>query len=95
MLGEWLVNSVLWRKGDAAAGGWLVRKRRKAAALELINKDLKHRLVEAGNVIINLTGGTTVKRYVVERIGEAARRLGCQVRRIALIDRRPAEEQRA
>jgi hypothetical protein len=61
----------------------------------LIDTALRRTLVTTGNITINLTGGTTVMQYVVERIGDAARELGCRVRRIALVDRRPVEEQRA
>ena len=64
-------------------------------AKRLIDNALRRKLVDAGTITINLTGGTTVMQYVVERIGDAARKLGCQVRRIALVDRRPIDEQRA
>lgn len=56
---------------------------------------LRRSLVEAGEVVANLTGGTTAMQYAVERLAEEARRLGVPVRRIALIDRRPPEAQRA
>jgi len=52
-------------------------------------------LAAAGEVVANLTGGTTAMQYVVERLAERARRLGVPVRRVALIDRRPPEQQRA
>jgi len=52
-------------------------------------------LAAAGEVVANLTGGTTAMQYVVERLADRARRLGVPVRRVALIDRRPPEQQRA
>ncbi len=48
----------------------------------------------SAQVVVNLTGGTTAMAHVAERLGEDALGLGAPVRRIALIDRRPADEQR-
>lgn len=61
---------------------------------DLINSDLRQQLAGAGEVIINITGGTTLLQYVVELIGAEARSLGVPVRRVALVDRRTKEEQR-
>ncbi len=52
-------------------------------------------ILAAREVVLNLTGGTTAMQYVVEQLGGEARRLGVPVRRVFLVDRRPAEEQRA
>ncbi len=60
----------------------------------LLDDDLRAILLEAGEVVVNVTGGTTALQYAVERIAEEADRLGCRVRRVALVDRRPPEEQR-
>ncbi len=54
-----------------------------------------HLFVAAQEVVINVTGGTTVLQYVVERFADRARRLGTPVRRVALVDRRSPEAQRA
>ncbi len=53
------------------------------------------RLATLGKVTINVTGGTSAMQYLVERIGREAERLGVPLRRIALIDPRPPEVQRA
>jgi hypothetical protein len=51
--------------------------------------------VDVDEIIVNVTGGTTVMQYAVERLAARARRLGAALRRCALIDRRSPEEQRA
>lgn len=61
----------------------------------LLDDRLRQWLVEAGQVVVNLTGGTTALQYAAERIGAEAERLGVAVRRVALIDRRPRAEQEA
>ena len=60
-----------------------------------LGTEMDRALVGAGQVIANVTGGTTVMQYVVERLAARASRLGIPVRRCALIDRRTPEEQRA
>jgi hypothetical protein len=52
-------------------------------------------LMEAREVVLNVTGGTTVLQYVAERLAREATRLGVPVRRVALVDRRSPEEQKA
>lgn len=52
-------------------------------------------LFGADQVVANLTGGTTLMTAAVQRLVEAARTLGRPVRRLALIDHRSREEQRA
>jgi len=53
------------------------------------------RLVHLGGLVVNVTGGTTAMQYLVERLAREAEKLGLEVERIALIDRRPPDEQRA
>ncbi|MBI4517321.1 MAG: TIGR02221 family CRISPR-associated protein [Deltaproteobacteria bacterium] len=60
-----------------------------------VGKELDRLFATAAEVIVNVTGGTTVMQYAVERLAARARRLGAAVRRCALIDRRSPEEQRA
>ena len=60
---------------------------------KLEGKVSKH-FVGAAEVVVNITGGTTLMQLAVERLAVAARRLACPVRRFGLIDRRSAEEQR-
>lgn len=51
-------------------------------------------LLGAEDVLINVTGGTTLIGLAAEQLANAARALGCQsVRRFALVDRRPSEKQ--
>lgn len=62
---------------------------------EKLCKETLPLLATAAQVKINLTGGTTVMQHVVERLGRQAERLGVPVERVALVDRRPFDEQRA
>jgi hypothetical protein len=52
-------------------------------------------LLAADRVCANLTGGTTCMSILVQKLAEAASRLDRPLRRFALIDRRPPEQQRA
>lgn len=52
------------------------------------------RLLGAGEVIANVTGGTSGMQYLVERVAGHAARLGVPVRRCALVDRRAPHIQR-
>lgn len=45
------------------------------------------------DVVVNLTGGTTVLQYLVERAVDHFRNEGCNVKRVVMVDRRPYEEQ--
>ncbi|GIW72393.1 MAG: hypothetical protein KatS3mg102_1935 [Planctomycetota bacterium] len=56
---------------------------------------LLEELVQAAEVVVNITGGTTALQISVERIAERARSLGVPQRRVALVDRRSREEQDA
>jgi hypothetical protein len=55
---------------------------------------LRETLLSSDALAVNLTGGTTALQYVVERVAREASRLGVPLRRIALVDARPSEEQR-
>lgn len=56
-------------------------------------KDARDHLARAEEVVLNLTGGTTLMGLTVEWMGDEARRLGRRVRRLVVLDRRPREEQ--
>ncbi len=58
-----------------------------------LKKAVRPNFVGAGDVVVNITGGTTLMSFVAEAIADAARDLACPVRRFGLIDRRPAAEQ--
>ncbi len=51
--------------------------------------------VGAGEVFVNVTGGTTLMGLLAEGLANEARRLACPVRRFGLIDRRPPAQQAA
>ena len=53
----------------------------------------RQRLLDADEVIANMTGGTTLMGLVIQRLVEEAQRLDRPVRRFALIDRRTPAEQ--
>jgi hypothetical protein len=57
--------------------------------------ELDSLLIDASEVVVNITGGTTALQWAVERIAERANRLGATVKHIALVDRRPLTEQQA
>lgn len=52
-----------------------------------------HHLLEADEVVANMTGGTTLMGVIVQQLVEEARKLDRPVRRFVLIDRRSQEEQ--
>jgi hypothetical protein len=81
---------VLDRLVDAVGPG-----ERVIEADDLLDDALRHTLAQASEVVVNLAGGTTVMQYVVERIGAEAERLGVPVQRVAVVDRRSLDEQRA
>ena len=64
-------------------------------AAGLLDADVRAALEAADEVLVNITGGTTVMQYVVQRIAETAQSLGTPTRRFALVDRRAVEAQRA
>jgi len=61
---------------------------------QTISEKVQQELIQASDLILNLTGGTTAMQYLVEKIGRDAWNLGVRVARIALSDPRPIEEQR-
>ncbi|MBI4864959.1 MAG: hypothetical protein HY815_32575 [Candidatus Riflebacteria bacterium] len=61
----------------------------------LEQRECRELLADAGEIVVNVTGGTTALQYLVQRVAERAIGLGATVRRAALVDRRPAEQQRA
>jgi hypothetical protein len=63
--------------------------------IALPHAELERVIIDASDIIVNITGGTTALQWAVERIAERANRLGASVKRIALVDRRPLSEQQA
>lgn len=61
--------------------------------IERLVKEARVHLASAEEVAVNLTGGTTLMGLVVARIADEARKLGREVRRFGLIDRRPPKMQ--
>jgi hypothetical protein len=59
-----------------------------------IMKEARQELAAAEEVLVNITGGTTLMGVVAEDLAQEARRLARPVRRFALIDKRPPEQQR-
>ena len=55
----------------------------------------RRHFIGATEVLVNVTGGTTLMGLAAEELAAAARALACPVRRFGLIDRRPAERQDA
>ena len=51
--------------------------------------------IGASEVVVNVTGGTTLMGLAAETLASTARRLACPVRRFGLIDRRAPHEQEA
>lgn len=50
---------------------------------------------DSGEVIVNITGGTTAMQYVAQEVADDAAREQLSLKIMALVDRRPPEEQRA
>lgn len=65
------------------------------AEIEGLVRDARKHLVVAQEIAVNLTGGTTLMGLAVEAIANEAQRLGREVRRFGLVDRRPPNEQDA
>ncbi len=63
------------------------------AEIERLAEAARPHFVGAGQVVVNVTGGTTLMGLAAEAVADAARKLACPVRRFGLIDRRPAGEQ--
>jgi thioesterase domain-containing protein len=58
-------------------------------------REARRPLVAAQEIAVNLTGGTTLMGLAVAAIANEAQRLGRDVRRFGLVDRRPPSEQDA
>ena len=61
--------------------------------IETAVEQARQMLLNADEVIANMTGGTTLMGLIVQRLSEEAQRLDRPVRRFALIDRRSPTEQ--
>ena len=72
--------------GDAFGGSCEVEGLAQAA---------RRRIFGASEVLVNVTGGTTLMGLAAETLADEARALACPVRRFGLIDRRPPSEQDA
>jgi hypothetical protein len=67
----------------------------EASAIEQTTQQAKGHLITSEDVLVNLTGGTTLMGLAVMRIAEIARHFARPVRRFGLIDPRPPAEQQA
>lgn len=72
---------------DAFGGG--------PAEINRLTEDARRHFIGATEVLVNVTGGTTLMGLVAEELAATARSLACPVRRFGLIDRRPPERQEA
>jgi len=63
------------------------------AEIERLRRDAAPLLFDAHALSVNLTGGTTLMGLAVAQIADDAKRLGREVRRFGLVDRRPPAEQ--
>ena len=61
--------------------------------IERLVQDARSQLVVAQEIAVNLTGGTTLMGLAVAAIANEAQRLGRNVRRFGLVDRRPPSQQ--
>ena len=61
--------------------------------VERLVKAARKHLVGVDDVLVNVTGGTTLMGLTAEALADAARKLARPVRRFGLIDRRPSEQQ--
>lgn len=59
-----------------------------------IIREARRELAAADEVLVNITGGTTLMGVVAEDLANEARRFARPVRRFALIDKRPPEQQK-
>ena len=64
-----------------------------ADEIKQMAKDSRRRFIGATEVLVNVTGGTTLMGLAAEELATAARNLACPVRRFGLIDRRPPRKQ--
>ena len=61
--------------------------------IKQMTQDSRRRFIGATEVLVNVTGGTTLMGLAAEEMASQARSLACPVRRFGLIDRRPPREQ--
>ena len=61
--------------------------------IERLVRAARPHFIGAEDVLVNVTGGTTLMGLAAEALATAARDLACPVRRFGLIDRRPPTEQ--
>ena len=72
---------------DAFGGG--------SEEIERLVKDARKHLIGADEVVVNVTGGTTLMGLAAEAIASKARHFARPTRRFGLIDRRPTDQQDA
>ena len=70
---------------DAFGGG--------SAEIKRIARAARGHFIGATEVLVNVTGGTTLMGLAADELATTARSLACPVRRFGLLDRRPAEQQ--
>ena len=70
---------------DAFGGG--------AARIRRLAREARRHFIGAADVLVNVTGGTTLMGLAAEELAATARSLACPVRRFGLIDRRTPERQ--
>ncbi len=63
------------------------------AEIDATAEHARRGLLNADEVLANMTGGTTLMGLIIQRLVEEAQKLDRTVRRFALIDRRPPTEQ--
>ena len=63
--------------------------------IKRLTRQARNNFIGADRVLVNVTGGTTLMGIAVDNLCNAARRLGCAIRRFGLIDRRSPEIQDA
>ena len=95
---ETMIAGALGQAGFAGACKPLVLKDVHGggrAEIERAVKAGRRFVVGADEVLVNVTGGTTLMGLVAEAMAAEARFLACPVRRFGLIDRRPPDQQDA
>ena len=63
------------------------------AEIDATAEHARRKLLDADEVLANMTGGTTLMGLIIQRLVEQAQQLDRKVQRFALIDRRPPTEQ--
>ena len=70
---------------DAFGGG--------SDAIRRLTRTARRHFIGVTEVLVNVTGGTTLMGLAAEELAAAARSLACAVSRFGLIDRRPPARQ--